>query len=84
MKIRTINELPNIQKQTQEVKQYEETGEYVPNGRAGKISAKELNGMEIGNMHGKDFKVMVRETLLDLRKDCQISVRPSEKRQKIF
>ena len=44
-----------------------------------KITARELNEMEISNMPDREFKVMVIK-ILDLRKEWKTLVRPSTKR----
>jgi len=47
-----------------------------------KITAQELNEMEINNMPDKEFKVVVIKILQDLRRGWRISMRPSTKRLK--
>jgi len=44
-----------------------------------KITAQELNEMEINNMPDKEFKVVVIKILQDLRRGWRISMRPLKK-----
>ena len=61
-----LADLGKILKQTQKIRQNEESEEYVPNERQDKISEKALNKMEISNLPDKEFKVMVIRMLTEL------------------
>ena len=58
--------LPNTQKQTQRVRQNEETKEYVPKKELVKTLEKEVNETEISNLSNKEFKIMVIRILTEL------------------
>lgn len=57
--------LPNLQKQTQ-IKQNEETEEYVLNEEQDKTPGKNPNQIEISNLYNREFKIMVINMLTEL------------------
>ena len=57
--------MPNLQKQTQ-IKQNEETEEYVLNEEQDKTPGKNPNQIEISNLYNREFKIMVINMLTEL------------------